>query len=247
MSGVLGVDLGGTRLRAVLRGRGRTLRISRPRPEPDSLLKTLRQIIGSRKLDGLVIGARGVWTRNERSALTKQLSSLAIKIRVMPDIELAWHAALGGTPGVVVVAGTGAIAFARATTGRSARAGGLGPLIGDEGSAFWIGKKWLQTRPDAEQRRIAVRADRVRTIAALSKRALRERPGLAKEAAHHLSDITQRAALGSGLRGDVRVSWQGGLFAHKGLHRHFLKALPKNFITQAPLQSPVEAASKLLP
>src|SRR5207302_776208 len=46
-----------------------------------------------------------------------------------------------GTPegwGVAVVAGTGSMAFARAADGRTARAGGWGPLLGDEGSGYAI-------------------------------------------------------------------------------------------------------------
>ena len=46
-----------------------------------------------------------------------------------------------GTPkgwGVGVIAGTGSIAVGRATDGRTARAGGWGHLIGDEGSAYGV-------------------------------------------------------------------------------------------------------------
>ena len=46
-----------------------------------------------------------------------------------------------GTPegwGVGLIAGTGSIAVGRAPDGRTARAGGWGHLIGDEGSAYGV-------------------------------------------------------------------------------------------------------------
>ena len=52
-----------------------------------------------------------------------------------------------GTPdgwGVAVVAGTGSMAFARGTDGRTARAGGWGPLLGDEGSGYALALSGLR-------------------------------------------------------------------------------------------------------
>jgi N-acetylglucosamine kinase-like BadF-type ATPase len=53
---------------------------------------------------------------------------------------IALHAAFGGAPGVIVVAGTGSIAYGRNAKGKTARAGGYGFAISDEGSAHWIGR-----------------------------------------------------------------------------------------------------------
>ncbi|RPJ51490.1 MAG: hypothetical protein EHM21_02595 [Chloroflexi bacterium] len=55
------------------------------------------------------------------------------------DIVTAQAGALAGQPGVVVIAGTGSIAYGVDATGRSARAGGWAYLFGDEGSAYDIG------------------------------------------------------------------------------------------------------------
>ena len=52
-------------------------------------------------------------------------------------------------PGVLLLAGTGSIVLGRDRRGRWARAGGLGPLLGDEGSAFWLGREWLRAARDA--------------------------------------------------------------------------------------------------
>ena len=63
---------------------------------------------------------------------------LADAVEVIEDAALLLAA---GTPegwGVAVVAGTGSMAFARSAVGRTARAGGWGHLLGDEGSGYAI-------------------------------------------------------------------------------------------------------------
>src|SRR6185295_15070940 len=46
--------------------------------------------------------------------------------------------------GVVLIAGTGSIAYGRNEEGEEDRAGGWGYLIGDEGSAVWCGLEALR-------------------------------------------------------------------------------------------------------
>ena len=56
---------------------------------------------------------------------------------------LAAHAgALGGEPGVVVIAGTGSAMYATGSA-HARSAGGWGYLFGDEGSAFWVAREAL--------------------------------------------------------------------------------------------------------
>lgn len=62
-------------------------------------------------------------------------------VHVTSDIDIAMETALGEGPGVVLIAGTGSAACGRSSTGRTARAGGWGPWIGDEGSGFDVGRK----------------------------------------------------------------------------------------------------------
>ena len=69
--------------------------------------------------------------------------------------EFATHAgALGGDCGVVVLAGTGSFAFGRASDGSIASAGGFGPLLGDEGSAYDIGLSALRLAAMASEGRL---------------------------------------------------------------------------------------------
>lgn len=70
--------------------------------------------------------------------LTEILSS---PIDVVGDTETALNAAFDTGPGVVVNAGTGSFAYGRDPQGNTARAGGWGFAIGDEGSAHWIGRE----------------------------------------------------------------------------------------------------------
>jgi N-acetylglucosamine kinase-like BadF-type ATPase len=65
---------------------------------------------------------------------------IAGEIEVVGDMPIALEAAFGAGQGVVVIAGTGSFAYGRNAQGRTARAGGWGFSVSDEGSAHWIGR-----------------------------------------------------------------------------------------------------------
>jgi N-acetylglucosamine kinase-like BadF-type ATPase len=65
----------------------------------------------------------------------------AASIYVAGDHIIAHRAAFGTSHGVLTIAGTGSIAFGRNPSGQTARAGGWGPNVSDEGSAFWVGRQ----------------------------------------------------------------------------------------------------------
>ncbi len=62
------------------------------------------------------------------------------EIEVVGDMVIALEAAFGKGPGVIVIAGTGSIGYGRNAIGQTARAGGWGFAISDEGSGHWIGR-----------------------------------------------------------------------------------------------------------
>jgi glucosamine kinase len=62
------------------------------------------------------------------------------EVEVLGDMVIAMEAAFGSGPGVIVIAGTGSIAYGRNSKGEVARAGGWGFAISDEGSGHWIGR-----------------------------------------------------------------------------------------------------------
>src|SRR4030095_5169289 len=65
-------------------------------------------------------------------------------ILVVNDALIALQAGIGDLPGIVIVAGTGSIAYGRNAKGEAARAGGWGYVLGDEGSGYWIGRLALR-------------------------------------------------------------------------------------------------------
>ena len=59
------------------------------------------------------------------------------------DARIALTGAVGFGSGIVIISGTGSVAFGRNEQGEEARAGGWGPTIGDEGSGYMIGRDGL--------------------------------------------------------------------------------------------------------
>jgi N-acetylglucosamine kinase-like BadF-type ATPase len=60
------------------------------------------------------------------------------------DALVALEAGAPGLPGVVIISGTGSIAYGRNANGQAARSGGWGYVLGDEGSGYWIGRAALR-------------------------------------------------------------------------------------------------------
>lgn len=79
----------------------------------------------------------------EIAEVAKKLVSEIVsgEILVVGDILITLDAAFGDAAGVVVIAGTGSIAYGRNARGETARAGGWGYAVSDEGSGHWIGRE----------------------------------------------------------------------------------------------------------
>ena len=94
----------------------------------------------------LVVGVAGVGREAQKIALQQELERLDIAetVVVISDAEAAMEDAFGEGPGILLIAGTGSIAWGRSPAGTLQRCGGWGPLIGDEGSGAWLGRKALQ-------------------------------------------------------------------------------------------------------
>lgn len=63
-----------------------------------------------------------------------------IPAAVVNDAQIAYYGALGGAPGINLVAGTGAIAYGEDGRGGAARSGGWSEQFSDEGSCYWLGR-----------------------------------------------------------------------------------------------------------
>ena len=95
------------------------------------------------QIEALCIGASGAGrpeVQQKVQWLVRRLVPRSI-VRVVGDHEVALEAALGHSAGVVVIAGTGSIAYGRNTRNETARAGGWGSTVSDEGSGQWIGRE----------------------------------------------------------------------------------------------------------
>jgi glucosamine kinase len=89
-----------------------------------------------------VMGVAGATVTSYREALQRLISELVPgRVEIVGDNVIAMESAFAGGPGVVVIAGTGSIAFGRNAKGETARAGGYGFEVSDEGSGHWIGRR----------------------------------------------------------------------------------------------------------
>jgi glucosamine kinase len=93
----------------------------------------------------LCVGVAGVGRDAEYSAFEDALSkrALADEVVVLPDAVIALNDAFGEEAGIVLISGTGSMAYGRGPSQKMARCGGWGPVCGDEGSGAWIGRKAL--------------------------------------------------------------------------------------------------------
>lgn len=90
-------------------------------------------------------GIGGLTTESDYEVISNQMvpSDAAKRRIIVNDVVIAFYAVTGGSPGIVVVAGTGSIAYGLNSRGESAFSSGWGWLMGDEGSAFDIARQAL--------------------------------------------------------------------------------------------------------
>ncbi len=155
---VLGIDAGGTKTVCLLadgrghivaesRGGGANLQASGELEVEKVLHRVMDDAIGDRDIRPAVIclGIAGVDREDDAEAVRGIMRRIGFKTRtlVVNDALIALVAGAGDRPGIVVVSGTGSIAYGRDARGRAARSGGWGYLLGDEGGGFWIGRAAL--------------------------------------------------------------------------------------------------------
>lgn len=152
MRHVIGIDAGGTSTVGLLADEtGHVLRDARAGGAnlvvhgELGVEKTLYQVLDA--LDApappaaVCLGMAGVDRPEQKELLRGVLRRLGLRreVRIVNDAVVALVAGAPAGIGIVVVAGTGAIAYGADPMGATARAGGWGYLLGDEGSAYWLG------------------------------------------------------------------------------------------------------------
>lgn len=146
----VGVDAGGTATRVAVSENGApagrnggpaanatTLGVN---DAADAIVRAVRSALDHRKPAAIVVGAAGAGRAGVAGALENLIGSAfpGCRVSVGDDAAIALRGAIPAGPGIVLIGGTGSIAYAE-NGDRRARVGGLGYLAGDEGSAFAIG------------------------------------------------------------------------------------------------------------
>lgn len=152
----LGIDGGGTKttcavgddthlLASATAGPSNVVRVGELQAR-ESLQRSVRQAcaaagITPAQVARTCVGGSGAARPELAEIVRRSLAELLpTPIDVVGDMQIALEAAFDTGPGVIVIAGTGSIAYGRDPHGATARAGGWGFAIGDEGSAHWIGR-----------------------------------------------------------------------------------------------------------
>jgi N-acetylglucosamine kinase-like BadF-type ATPase len=150
----------------------------------ESLHSAIRQVCAAAKISpdriaAVCVGATGAARPEIAETIRKIVAesipgNSAAKIEVVADTIIALEAAFGPGPGVIVIAGTGSVAYGRDLAGHTARAGGWGFAISDEGSGYWIGRRAISAILRSRDQGIEGRAEdqgRETTLTALVLRA----------------------------------------------------------------------------
>lgn len=159
----LGLDGGGTKTEAVIldadgaelgRGYGGSGNVATN--EDDALVHALRESVWSAlHVAGLpratvfasaCAGVAGYSLARRRAAFESLFRAEvpAETHRVEPDYVIAYWGATHGEPGILVIAGTGAVSYGRNAQGETCKIDGLGYLLGDRGSGFNLGLRVLR-------------------------------------------------------------------------------------------------------
>ena len=155
---VIGVDGGGTKTDAVLvdsagkvlsrvRGGSSNYQALGPAKLKDVLMSIFNEIltkamITSSSLNRIYLGLAGAGRLSDQQEIKNIFSDTEFKdlITVNSDAIIALAGAFSNQPGIILIAGTGAICFGKNNQGDVVRSGGWGYLLGDEGGGYYIGK-----------------------------------------------------------------------------------------------------------
>lgn len=211
---VIGIDGGGTSTKAALyeveaEGMGPLVRekttgssnLNSNSPEQvRQNLAELRELWAGLDVVAIGIGVAGISTPGAAARIKTMLRDLEIsdRIVVVGDQEAALRGAFGRHAGILLISGTGSIAYGQDDRGRLLRAGGYGHLIDDEGSAYSIGRALLAAYVQAYDGRIERTAliDRLeKQLGETPDKALARAMQLAYEQPFDKARIAARAAL----------------------------------------------------
>jgi N-acetylglucosamine kinase-like BadF-type ATPase len=179
----VGVDAGGTNTVAALARGDRLLRTLEAEPANPSvvgidgaaqiLLRAIETILDGERPTAVVAGVAGAGSRGVQDRLHRLLAAsfAGVPVAVTHDARIALRAAVPRGDGIVLIAGTGSIAYAE-IDGGEVFAGGYGYLLGDRGSGYSIGAAALREEVDAGDRDLLARLYRLPSpVAEIASRA----------------------------------------------------------------------------
>jgi N-acetylglucosamine kinase-like BadF-type ATPase len=155
---VLGIDAGGSKtvaLLATLEGRviaegragGANLRTHGELVVEKILHEVIDQVLDGRpeRPQAVCLGIAGVDRHDDAATIRGVMRRLGFRERtiIVNDALIALVAGAREAVGLVLVAGTGSIAYGVNARAVAARSGGWGPVLADEGSGYWIGRRAL--------------------------------------------------------------------------------------------------------
>lgn len=154
---VIGIDAGGTKtiglladetgqVLAEVRGSGANLQTHGELEVEkvfDDIVEALAQ---GRTISAVGLGIAGVDRPHDEAVIRGILRRLGHRdnVRVVNDAAIALVAGAPDGVGIVVLAGTGSISYGGDRHGKTARSGGFGFLLADEGSGYWLGHQALR-------------------------------------------------------------------------------------------------------
>ncbi|MGH2453463.1 MAG: BadF/BadG/BcrA/BcrD ATPase family protein [bacterium] len=152
---LVGVDAGGTSTRGVaVSESGRPIGSARGGPgalhertaveAAQAIARVVLEATGGEAAEVVVAGVSGAADPEVGAALHQALEGQGVgkRVHVVADAAIALEGAFPGQAGIVVIAGTGSVAWGRNASGEEARAGGWGYLL-DRGSGVDIGRRVL--------------------------------------------------------------------------------------------------------
>ncbi|MER6948213.1 BadF/BadG/BcrA/BcrD ATPase family protein [Nonomuraea sp. NPDC000554] len=250
-------------------------------PPGEALLRTLTPLVdsmaGDMRIGTVAAGVTGVHGRPSCADEILRAWSPRYGTRrvvVADDCVTGYLGALGEQAGAVVAAGTGGVVLASDVAAASARVDGLGHLLGDAGSGFWIGRRGLEeafrcadgrggsralldlagrhygdlgelpTRLSADPARGATIAGFAVDVAEAARAGDAIAAAIWTEAGRLLAESTLAALRRTGIE-KAPVSWTGALFSAGGLMLDpFTAALP-GLDVRPPRGAPLDGASAL--
>ncbi len=111
--------------------------------------------IAPEQVAAVALGVAGAAAHHSAAWLQAVVAGVLPGARVVPsaDFEIALVGALGERRGVILLAGTGSLAYGVDATGATALVGGWGYLLDDAGSGYWLGQQALRAVARAGDRR----------------------------------------------------------------------------------------------